>query len=239
MVAAMRRPVTTWLLLGLVGALSASGCGTNSVNAASRTGASAGIGSILGFSLSDMYKVPSGSMEPTLPIGTRVTVERRPLHVGAIVVFHPPRGAREQLCGPTHYEVTAGGAACDQTNPAESSEKFIKRVVAGPGDTITIRAGHVYRNGVREQDPYIAPCASVRECNFPTPIKISAGHWFLLGDNRGESDDSRFWGPVPQGWILGTATYLECPRFRGRLTWVRRTWREGCRIHTGDRLRAS
>ena len=43
------------------------------------------------------------------------------------------------------------------------------------------------------------------ECNFPTPIKIPAGHWFMMGDNRGESDDSRFWGPVPTGWIIGEA----------------------------------
>jgi signal peptidase I len=41
------------------------------------------------------------------------------------------------------------------------------------------------------------------ECNFPTPIKIPTGDWFMLGDNRSESDDSRFWGPVPASWIVG------------------------------------
>jgi signal peptidase I len=45
----------------------------------------------------------------------------------------------------------------------------------------------------------------VRECNFLTPIKIPAGRWFMMGDNRGESDDSRFWGPVPTSWIIGGA----------------------------------
>ncbi len=162
------------------------------------------------------YKIPSGSMEPTLKIGQRVLVNRlaerlNGPHVGEIVVFHPPQGAREQRCGPTHYEVTAGGAACDQTNPEESGENFIKRVVAGPGDTITIREGHVYRNGVREHDPYIAPCGSDRACNFLTPIKVPAGHWFMMGDNRGESDDSRFWGPVPSSWIIGGAFFTYWP----------------------------
>lgn len=61
-------------------------------------------------------------------------------------------------------------------------------------------------------------------------MKTPVGHWFLMGDNRGESDDSRFWGPVPTAWIIGTATELQCRRFGERLTWVRRTWREGCGV---------
>ncbi len=162
-----------------------------------------------------MYKVPSGSMEPTLPIGTRVVVKQRPLNVGAIVVFHPPTGAREPRCGPTHYEVSLGGAACDQTNPEESSEKLIKRIVAGPGDTIYINEGHAIVNGKREHDPYIKVCGGVRECDFPTPVKIPPGNWFMLGDNRGESDDSRFWGPVPTGWIVGTVPTWSALDFTG------------------------
>ena len=50
--------------------------------------------------------------------------------------------------------------------------------------------------------PFAEP--SQPECNFPTPITIPAGEWFVIGDNRGESDDSRFWGPVPTSWIVGT-----------------------------------
>jgi signal peptidase I len=156
------------------------------------------------------YKIPSGSMRPTLIEGQRVLVNRIGMrlngpYVGEIVVFHPPKYAKEQRCGPTHYEVHPGGAACDQTDPEAAGENFIKRVVAGPGDVISIREGHVYRNGKRERDSYIAPCEGVQECNFPTPIKIPPGHWFMMGDNRGESDDSRFWGPVPTGWIIGGA----------------------------------
>jgi hypothetical protein len=50
----------------------------------------------------------------------------------------------------------------------------------------------------------------------------------MMGDNRGESDDSRFYGPVPTAWIVGIATDLECPVFRGGLTWVHRAWQQGC-----------
>jgi signal peptidase I len=63
----------------------------------------------------------------------------------------------------------------------------------------------VIRNGKPESDSYIRPCAGGEDCTFSTPIKIPPGHWFMMGDNRGQSDDSRFWGPVPQGWIIGGA----------------------------------
>jgi signal peptidase I len=156
------------------------------------------------------YRIPSGSMEPTLKVGQRVLVDRIGMHlggpkVGDIVVFHPPRDAEQQVCGPAPHMVTPGTAACATPEPQESSTNFIKRIVAGPGDTLYIKEGHAYRDGKREHDPYIAPCGGGAECNFPKPIKIPAGHWFMMGDNRGQSDDSRFWGPVPTGWIIGQA----------------------------------
>lgn len=169
------------------------------------------------------YRIPSGSMEPTLTVGQRVLVNRFSTnfsepHIGEIVVFHPPEGTREEQCGATpRSTIDYGGAACDQTNPHESSENFIKRVVAGPGDTIKIEEGHVYLKTpgstrfVREHDSYIKPCGGVQECNFPTPITIPAGHWFMMGDNRGNSDDSRFWGPVPRSWIIGGAFFTYWP----------------------------
>ena len=96
--------------------------------------------------------------------------------------------------------------------PAESRVRFIKRVVAGPGDVISIVEGQLIRDGVREPDSYTRPCAEHEsKCNFPTPIKIPADHWFTLGDNRGDSDDSRFWGPVPQNWIIGVAFFTYWP----------------------------
>jgi signal peptidase I len=156
------------------------------------------------------YRIPSGSMEPTLAVGQRVLVNRVGLglddpHVGEIVVFHPPKDAQQQVCGPVPHTVRLGGAACSEPEPEYSSVNFIKRIVAGPGDVISIVGGHVIRNGQREKDAYTRPCSESGECNFPTPIKIPAGHWFMMGDNRGQSDDSRFWGPVPTGWIIGGA----------------------------------
>jgi signal peptidase I len=152
------------------------------------------------------YRIPSGSMEPTLKIGQRVLVDRIGMHfgdpsVGEIAVFNPPLNAQQEVCGVARPP----GAACSQPESQRSSTYFIKRIVAGPGDVISISEGHVTRNGKREADSYIRQCAGAAECNFPTPIKIPAGHWFMMGDNRGESDDSRFWGPVPTGWIVGAA----------------------------------
>jgi signal peptidase I len=161
------------------------------------------------------YRIPSGSMEPTLSVGQRVLVNRLGMdfgkpHVGEIAVFHPPVGAQETSgepkCGPSPHVVADGTSACSEPVPAKSSVNFIKRIVAGPGDVISIVEGHVVRNGVREKDTYIRPCAEREaKCNFPTPIRVPAGHWFMMGDNRGDSDDSRFWGPVPTSWIIGGA----------------------------------
>jgi signal peptidase I len=163
------------------------------------------------------YRIPSGSMEPTLIEGQRVLVNRIGMdfsepHVGGIYVFHPPDGAEQEQCGPTAQTVTPGGAACSAPAPQKASANFIKRIVAGPGDEIYIKEGHVFRKAagtsrfVAENDSYIKACEpSSAECNFPKPIKIPRGHWFMMGDNRGDSDDSRYWGPVPTAWIIGQA----------------------------------
>jgi signal peptidase I len=160
-----------------------------------------------------VYRVPSGSMEPTFSIGSHALIRAlvSTPTVGDVVIFHPPEGAEQEECGPVAHIVKLGGEACSAPVPQESSVKFIKRVVAGPGDEIYIKEGHVYRKAtstntfVAEQEPYIRECGTSPECNFTKPIKILPGHWFMMGDNRGESDDSRFWGPVPTEWIIGVA----------------------------------
>jgi signal peptidase I len=164
------------------------------------------------------YRIPSPSMVPTLQVGQRVLTNRLINHpsVGDIVVFHPPHGADlgDGVCGNPSQGGQQGGLglqACDQPTEQESSQTFIKRVVGGPGDTIQIVNGHVYRNGVRQKDPYIVPCAGISTCNFGKPIKIPAGDYFMMGDNRGASDDSRFWGPVPDKWIIGVAFFTYWP----------------------------
>jgi signal peptidase I len=150
------------------------------------------------------YRIPSASMEPTLTLGQRVLVDRLfdSPHVGQIVVFHPPAGAENQRCGRPHSPSTA----CDSPDPTESDQTFIKRIVAGPGDQVTIHNGHVIRNGQSEPDSYTLPCAPQQPgCNFTTPIRVPEGMWFMMGDNRGGSDDSRYWGPIPTRWIIGDA----------------------------------
>jgi signal peptidase I len=161
------------------------------------------------------YRIPSGSMIPTLAIGQRVLTDRLNTHpsLGDVVVFHPPHGADNSYnptCG-SPSQGTGHPEACDAPTQAESSQTFIKRVVGLPGDRISIVNGRVIRNGKFEKAPYIRPCGADVSCNFPKTITIPPGHYFMMGDNRGESDDSRFWGPVPQSWIIGVAFFTYWP----------------------------
>src|SRR5437588_8942372 len=107
------------------------------------------------------YRIPSPSMYPTLQPGQRVLTNRLISHpsVGDIVVFHPPAGADPltPVCGDSSQGV-GHPQACGQSTAQESTQTFIKRVVAGPGDTLQIVNGHAIRNGVREKDNYIEPC---------------------------------------------------------------------------------
>jgi signal peptidase I len=151
------------------------------------------------------YRIPSESMEPTLDVGQRVLVSRFNYHFsdpdrGDVVVFHPPKGANSNTCGAQKPE----DQACSRPTADEDSVNFIKRIVAVPGDTLSIRQGHAVVNGKQQKEDFTSPCAP-GTCNFPRPIKIPPGHFFMMGDNRGASDDSRFWGPVPEKWIIGQA----------------------------------
>jgi signal peptidase I len=156
------------------------------------------------------YQIPSQSMEPTLDVGQRVLVNRFLYHftdpeIGDIVVFHPPAGADSGgECGST---TTSFEQACAKPTPARSDQNFIKRIVAGPGDRLSIRNGHPVVNGVEKTDePYTMPCGpGGGSCTLPKPIVIPPDHYFMMGDNRGASQDSRFWGPVPREWIIGKA----------------------------------
>lgn len=157
------------------------------------------------------YRIPSGSMEPTLAIGQRVLVNRightfGSPEVGEIAVFHPPVGATPQtpVCA-NPAEGAGTGRPCGVPTRKEADVNFIKRIVAGPGDTVAVRDGHVIRNGKLQREPFITPCGGRPGCDFPRPIKVPPGEYFMMGDNRGLSDDSRFWGPVPDSWIVGGA----------------------------------
>jgi len=165
------------------------------------------------------YRIPSGSMLPTLHINQRVLVDRigthfSSPHVGDIIVFHPPKNYANGCANPSEGENQAGqdGAKpCGVVQRQESSETFIKRVVGVGGDRLSIVNGHVIRNGVREKDSYIVPCDSSGSCNFPGTITVPHGDYFMMGDNRPDSEDSRFWGPVPKAWIIGKAFFTYWP----------------------------
>jgi signal peptidase I len=150
------------------------------------------------------YVMPSESMEPTLSAEDEVEVDISAYdasepEAGDLVVFHPPAGVDSGVeCGERHPV----GRACGKPTKAVSSQTFLKRVVAGPGDELAIEKGYAVIDGERQEEPFAAGCGS-GACDLPKPVTIPPGHYFMLGDNRGASADSRFWGPVPAGWILG------------------------------------
>jgi signal peptidase I len=168
------------------------------------------------------YKVPTGSMLPTLAIGQRILVNRLDTHpgIGDVVVFHPPHGADlgSGQCDEVRQGFTATGAAlaqpCDRPLASESRQTFVKRVVGLPGDVLRISGGHVIRNGRREPDAYITACGVAAECTFSRPVRVPAGEYYMMGDNRGDSDDSRYWGPVARRYIIGVAFFTYWPPSR-------------------------
>jgi signal peptidase I len=144
------------------------------------------------------YRIPSSSMEPTLHcahaaegdgcvgrFSDRVLANRFIYHFkdparGDVIVFETPAKARPQ-CG-------AGGT-------------FVKRIIGLPGETWSMRNGFVFINGKRLDEPYIKPGRRDRE-SYP-PQKVPLGSYFMMGDNRAQSCDSRRWGPLPQDNLIG------------------------------------
>ena len=161
------------------------------------------------------YQVPSRSMVPTLTGGQRILVNRLATHpgVGEVVVFHPPAGANNDA-GPQCGDPDQGpghSQPCDTHTRLASGQTFVKRVVGLPGDTLRIRNGYAYRDGVKETGAYIQPCPEPTICTYSETITVPRGDYYMMGDNRGLSDDSRYWGPVPQSWIIGTAFFTYWP----------------------------
>ena len=152
------------------------------------------------------YQIPSESMEPTLDVNERVLVNRFLYHledpeIGDVVVFHPPKGADSDRCGVNH----GPDEACPEPTPDQSDTNFIKRIVAGPGDTLSVRNGQPVVNGEQASEDFIMPCGGGDGCDLQKEITIPPDQYFMMGDNRGASQDSRFWGPVPRDWIIGQA----------------------------------
>ncbi len=158
------------------------------------------------------YRIPSESMVPTLEIGQRVLVDRVSFrfadpHRGDVVVFKAPKGADNNRCGVPDVP----RRPCPMPTDEKSKENFIKRVVAVPGDELKVIEGRVYINGELQDEDFIKPSADCEICNLPDEITIPPDHFFMMGDNRGESADSREWGPVPEEWIVGNAFFTYWP----------------------------
>jgi signal peptidase I len=141
------------------------------------------------------YSIPSGSMEPTLQVNDRILVDKLSYDfhgVGRadIVVFSTPKN--EHCAGP----------------PVAN---LVKRVIGLPGETISLSGGQVYINGHLLSEPWLTAAAAHSTDPGPSskpyalahPFKVPAGDVFVMGDNRTESCDSRYWGPIPKSTIVG------------------------------------
>jgi signal peptidase I len=142
--------------------------------------------------------IPSGSMENTVLIGDHLIVSRIGYDAGIpFTDIHVPLWRQ-----PKRQQITVFKAPL----PQEGNPDFIKRVIGLPGDTIEIRAGVVYVNGLPLSEPYRADPPNPNE--YRGPWHVPAGEYFVMGDNRENSYDSRYWGFVPRRNIIGTPVMI-------------------------------
>ena len=93
--------------------------------------------------------------------------------------------------------------------PLDRTKSYIKRVVGLPGDTVMIDHGKVYVNGAALDEPYVPE--EYRDRQSKSPETVPADNYFVLGDHRGSSNDSRAWGTVPRSYIYGKAVFVYWP----------------------------
>lgn len=145
--------------------------------------------------------IPSGSMENTILIGDHLIVSLVGYDVGIpFTEYHIPlwrNPKRQQII------------VFEAPPQAAHDEDFIKRVIGLPGDTVNIRRGVVYIDGKKLNEPYLNP---LPDPSAPAenmgPYKVPPHDYFVMGDNRDDSNDSRFWGFVPRRNIIGTPLFI-------------------------------
>jgi signal peptidase I len=151
------------------------------------------------------YRVTSGSMAPTAMVGQRVLADhvsdgKWTPKVGQVIVFKAPAGA-EEFADRTCAVDRPSGTACVTAIPGATNVSFVKRVVGTAGDRLRVEHGHVIRNGKPVDEGYARSCED-EICNL-AEFTVPADSFYVMGDNRGDSSDSRFWGPVPRDQIIG------------------------------------
>jgi signal peptidase I len=158
------------------------------------------------------FYIPSGSMEPTLMPGDRVLVDKILYHPhrGDVIVFADPNPSaspdRGIVGGFLHWLSEGIGVARPE------SEDFIKRVIGLPGETVELRGGKLYVDGSLIPEPYLRGRPDLRD--FP-PVSVPKDKLFVLGDNRLDSNDSRFGlGFVPVDKVIGRAFVIMWPPSR-------------------------
>jgi signal peptidase I len=163
------------------------------------------------------YKIPSGSMEPTLLVGDHIIVNkliygfRMPDSFFGLTPFQGeiPYGKYLFQIEPVHR-----GDVVVFVFPPDPTKDFIKRVIGVPGDTVQVKAGRLYLDGQEVADPHahfeIPPEDRLpsSERDYFGPLKVPAGHYFMMGDNRDRSYDSRFWGLVGRDDVEGRAMFI-------------------------------
>ncbi len=156
------------------------------------------------------FYIPSGSMEPTLDVGDRVLVEKISYHYrsperGEVIVFRRP-GAQEVGGTSVRSVVRSFLEGLGFVQPSGDID-LIKRVIGLPGETVAVRGGRVFVNGKRLREPY-----GVSETRDFPRTRVPRGQLFMMGDNRPNSDDSRFsLGTVPMGNVVGRAFVILWP----------------------------
>jgi len=155
------------------------------------------------------FYIPSGSMEETLQINDRVMVNKLSYRFGEVkrgqvVVFDPGNGTNdgESLPGKIARNVL------ESIGLATPESDLIKRVIGLPGETLEIKNNRVLINGTAIDEPYLPPGVRMRDFG---PVVVPEGEFFVMGDNRNASQDSRFIGTIPEDDVIGRAFVIMWP----------------------------